>query len=245
MAIDTATTVRIPGRFNGPPQSANGGYACGYVAALLPEAPAVVVRLHAPPLMDVDLPATVDPDAGTVTVLDADGETAVATAHAAEPLDGLEPPLCPSVADARAAMRAHPWLGERHMLSDCFVCSPHRHDGLGLHFGPLATAPEVNGAVLIGDATLPHAGDVLDPVNVWGALDCPSYVPMLVGLDALALLGSLHAELLEPVPLGAPVVTVGWHESSDGRKHRTASALLTPDGDLFARARATWITLPS
>jgi len=81
-------------------------------------------------------------------------------------------------------------------------------------------------------------------VNVWGALDCPSYVPALVRHDGLALLGSLHAELLAPVPLGEPVVTVGWPGSSEGRKHHTASALLTPDGDLLARARATWITLP-
>lgn len=244
MATETVTSVRIPGRFNGPPQSANGGYACGYVAALLPDAPAVAVRLHAPPPMDVDLPAALAADGTAVTVHDVDGTTTVATACAAEPLDGLEPPLRPSVADARAAMRAHPWLGERHMLSECFVCSPYRHDGLGLHFGPLAAAPGVNGAVLIGDATLPSAGDVLDPVNVWGALDCPSYVPALVAQDGLPLLGSLHAELLAPVPLGEPVVTVGWHESSDGRKHRTASALLTPDGDVFARARATWVTLP-
>lgn len=241
MATDTATTVRIPARFNGPPASANGGYACGYVAALI-DAPAAAVRLHAPPPVDADLPAEVAAD-GSVTVRDAGGAT-IATAQPAAPLDGLEPPVRPTVAEAREAMRSHPWLGERHMLSDCFVCGPHRHDGLGLHFGPLAAHPEVNGALLVGDATLPHADGVLDAVNVWGALDCPSYVPMLARMDGLALLGSLHGELLAPVPLGEPVVTVGWHESSEGRKHRTASALLTADGDVLARARAVWIALP-
>ena len=36
---------------------------------------------------------------------------------------------------------------------------------------------------------------------------------------------------------------MGWHLASEGRKHHTASALLTADGDVLARARALWITL--
>ena len=42
-APDPATeTVLIPGRFNGPPTSANGGYTCGAAANLL-DAPAAKV----------------------------------------------------------------------------------------------------------------------------------------------------------------------------------------------------------
>jgi hypothetical protein len=38
-------------------------------------------------------------------------------------------------------------------------------------------------------------------------------------------------------------VAVGWGLGSDGRKHYTAAALLTPDGDVVGRSRATWIEL--
>lgn len=237
--MQTLTSVRIDGRYNGPPDSANGGYACGVVAGLV-DAPAVAVRLHAPPPVDTDLPAEIAAD-GTVTVTS--GEVVVATARPAARLDGLLPPVVPSVAEAREAMRAHPWFGVRHMLSDCFVCGPGRHDGLGLTFGALPGHPEINGALLFTDATLPMRDGTTAPEIVWAALDCPSYVPALARGDSLALLGALHAELLAPVELGEPVVCVGWPEERDGRKHVTASALLGADGRMLARARAVWIEL--
>ena len=46
--------VMIPRRFNGPPDSGNGGYSCGVVAALL-DAPAVEVTLRAPPPLEREL----------------------------------------------------------------------------------------------------------------------------------------------------------------------------------------------
>jgi hypothetical protein len=78
---------------------------------------------------------------------------------------------------------------------------------------------------------------------VWSALDCPSFAPEIVRSGKLALLANLHAELLAPVPLGEPVVTVGWSVGHDGRKHHTASALIGSDGAILARARALWISM--
>jgi hypothetical protein len=238
----TLTSIRMERRFNGPPDSANGGYAAGLVAGLV-DAPVAAVRLHSPPPLDVDLSAEGAGD-GTVTIRH--GETLVATGRPAEPLEDVVPPVRPTVAEARAAMRSHFGFGRRHALSGCFVCGPDRpSDGLGVHFGPLPGHPDVNGAVVLTDATLPHRGSVAAPELVWAALDCPSYVPLLTRKETISLLGSLQAELLGTVGLGRPVVAVGWHESSEGRKHRTASALLDADGELIARARAVWIELPA
>ena len=43
-------SVIIPSRFNGPPDSGNGGYSCGVLAAFI-DGPARV-RLHVPPPLD-------------------------------------------------------------------------------------------------------------------------------------------------------------------------------------------------
>ena len=53
----------------------------------------------------------------------------------------------------------------------------------------------------------------------------------------------MHAELLEPVPAGEPVAVVGWTLGSEGRKHRSATAILDGDGRTLARAEALWIRL--
>ena len=65
--------VTIPARFNGPPGSANGGYACGLVAAAI--GPAATVRLLSPPPLDVPLERRREAD-GAVRLLA--GDVAVA-----------------------------------------------------------------------------------------------------------------------------------------------------------------------
>ena len=53
-------TIRIDGRFRGPPRSANGGYTCGTIANRLDGV--VAVRLSAPPPLDTDLRLESSPD---------------------------------------------------------------------------------------------------------------------------------------------------------------------------------------
>ena len=96
--------------------------------------------------------------------------------------------------------------------------------------------------MLVADATLPHDGaGALAPEIVWAALDCPSYTPEIWSSDRPSLLAGLAAEILAPVRLGEPVVAVGWPLETEGRKHRSATALLDADGRLLACARALWI----
>jgi hypothetical protein len=230
-----AGRVLIPRRFNGPPASANGGYTCGMIARFIGSS--AEVSLRTPPPLGTAL-ELVRGDNGEVLLRHRD--LVVADGRPADPLN-LEPPVRPTVAQAREALRRHPWLHGHHPFSDCYVCGAGRHDGLGMHFGDLRGHDGITAALLVADETVPHDARGLAPEIVWGALDCPSYVPALWEADIPSLLARMQAEVLEPIPLGEPVVATGWLLGVDGRKHHTASALLSADGRLLARSRNLWI----
>src|SRR4051794_4211537 len=111
-----AGRVLIPRRFNGPPASANGGYACGLISRHLGRGPAEG-SLRSPPPLDPAL-ELVRAEDGEVSLFHRD--VLVAEGRRADALD-LEPPVRPSVAAAREALRRHPWLHGRHPFSDCYV----------------------------------------------------------------------------------------------------------------------------
>jgi hypothetical protein len=237
--IATASLV-LDARFNGPPGTANGGYACGAVGELV-DGPAEVSLLSPPPLgvpLDVGFY-----EQGEVEIR-YDGSVVAR----ARPIDGVDatPPVWPSLAEAREASRRRAGgmeSGRASMFSDCFVCGSQRHDGLGIHFGPLRGHPDVTAAVFLPDATVPNRAGVVGPDMVWAALDCPSYTPPLWDWERPSLLARLAVERLDCVEVGEPAIALGWHLATEGRKHHTASALLSRDGRVLARARALWITL--
>jgi hypothetical protein len=47
--------------------------------------------------------------------------------------------------------------------------------------------------------------------------------------------------LHEPIPIGEPIVACGWPLEEEGRKQYTASALMTADGRVLARAKHLWV----
>jgi hypothetical protein len=228
--------IRIDRRFNGPPDSANGGYACGSLARFV-AAPAET-SLRSPPPLDRTLDVVAGAGEGTVELRD--GETLVAESRSIASLDD-EPPVRPSVAEATDAETRHPYLDVDHPFSHCFVCGYKREDGMGVHFGPLAAHPEVNAAVLRPGGDLPTEGGLFAPEILWAVLDCPSYAPALYG--TVSLLARLSVEIARDVSPDETLVTVGWSIGSDGRKHHTASALLDEDGGTVARGRALWIEM--
>jgi hypothetical protein len=230
---EPAGEFTIGARFNGPPTTANGGYACGVIARFV-RGPATV-RLRRPPPLEARLVALADGD--RIRVMQ--GEVLVAEAEPAR--NGfLEPPLRPSMGEAVAAGRRHPWRGVRHLLSDCFVCGPERTDGLGVTPGPLYGADEVTAAPFVPDASVANDG-VVDPAIVWAVLDCPSFPAEALREGRIALLGTLEARLDRDVVVGERLVVVGWTRALDGRKLQSASALLASDGSVVAQALATWI----
>ena len=165
----------------------------------------------------------------------------MATARAA-PEPPPQPPVRPSLHEARHAVR-HAWRGRPELFAGCYVCSPDRPDGLGVDFGRLPGHPECTAALLVAGEDVPQRDGAVAPEVVWGALDCPSCTPGLWELERPSMLAGMRAALLEPVEVGSVSVVVGWPLGSEGRKHRTASAVLAPDGRLLAHAEALWVTL--
>jgi len=115
--------LTIPGRYCGPPESGNGGWVSGALAALVPTttaAPAVTVRLASPPPLDRALRVEVDrvgmPEGPVARLLDGDHLVATATA-VPEP---APPDLVPAtVAEARELLApVHAWFTEGFDLPD-------------------------------------------------------------------------------------------------------------------------------
>src|SRR3954465_15119640 len=128
LALDTLV---LDPRFNGPPGSANGGYACGAVGELV-DGPAEVTLLSPPPL-GAPLCVHFRPE-GAVEVTGRHG-AAVPPPRPVEGVD-VEPPVRPSLADAREASRRHPGHGRDGLLSGWYVCGPLRPHGPRTHFPP-------------------------------------------------------------------------------------------------------------
>ena len=96
----------IGARFNGPETTANGGYACGRLAAFLTEPAEVTLRL--PPPLEMGMTVLVGGD-GTTAELH-DGEALVANGKSISGIEA-EPPLRPSFAAA-------PWIPDPSVTSE-------------------------------------------------------------------------------------------------------------------------------
>jgi hypothetical protein len=223
----TPETIVISRQFNGPPNSANGGYASGLVAGLLGAHAEVTLR-SPPPL---DSPLSVAREGRKLEVRD--GEMVVAVGEPMVELE-LDVPSPVSVEEAEAARKRYAGF-RHHAYSTCFTCGPDRADGLGIFAGP------VSGRELVAAPWLPAPGEVA-PEVVWAALDCPSGWAVDEFQREGVLLGRLAARIVEPV-IGAaePYVVVGWGTPADGRKRYAGSAVFTAGGELCAYARSTWI----
>jgi hypothetical protein len=219
--------VIIPRRFNGPPGSANGGYACGLVAAIL--GGVAEVTLKRPPPLERELEAQVHLDGESVDVRD--GETLVAEGRKVEvEVEAAEPvPLD----DAEAASRRY--LGfEHHAYPTCFTCGPKREDGLRIFAGPVEGRPGV-----VAAPWTPRESP--SPEVVWAALDCPSGWAVDDFQREGVLLGRMAAHVLRLPAPGEPHVVAGWKVGEDGRKRYAASAVYDAAGEVLASARSTWI----
>ena len=229
--------VKIDPRFCGPAQSANGGYACGLLAAEI-EGPAEVT-LWAPPPLDRPLLSQVREDGSAVLL---DGELVVAEARTTT-LEGTVPAPVTSDQATRASQR-YEWIDE-HPYPRCFVCGPEREPGDGLRIfpGPVE-GRELYACTWTPEDSLGDGSGSVRPEFVWAALDCPSgIVTDRFGEIGTVLLGRLAVELLEPVPVGETCVLTAWTVAREGRKLDTGSALFDADGDLLASSRARWIEL--
>ena len=207
-------TVIIDRRFCGPPESGNGGYVAGLLAERIATTPTrPAVSVRLSSPPPLDRALTLG-GYGSLVLLQDSGR-GIATASPAPALQGdLPEPV--SLAMAQAAEAAYEGLNG-HPFPTCFSCGTGR-------YAATWTPTEV---------TLPF---------VWAALDCPGgWSAGIAGRPMV--LGTMTAQLLHDPTPAQPHVIVAWPRGGEGRKFLSGSALFTAQGDLLARAEATWITV--
>jgi hypothetical protein len=224
-------SVMFPGRFNGPPDSANGGYACGVIAAQVPAGLVEVTLRHPPPL---DTPLVVEQIGERYQVRPAGGEVVAVARPVDEPVDPV-PTVSAIPADASPA------LGDDiHPFRTCFTCGPDRAPGDGLRIFAKRTARQG----VLADHWIPDDsfGEQVPPEIVWAALDCPGGWAAFERIPGgVAVLGRMTARIDRVPRVGEPCLVVAASNWHDGRKIDAHSSLYTGDGELLAAARAVWI----
>jgi hypothetical protein len=235
-------TLTIGPRFNGPPDSGNGGYTCGRLASFV-DADAVEVTLRLPP--PIGRPLAVERH-GEGAVL-RDGEAVVAEAQPTRL--AADAPSTVDASEAASAAIDSPFLEvEMHPFPTCFVCGPKRTpgDGLRIFAGPVSQR-DVFAAPWTPAVDLASDDGALPEEIVWAALDCPTSVPVAndPGVEEFRpiVLARLAVRVLRPVLAGQSHTIISWPVAIDGRKRHAGAALHGADGDLVAVSRALWIEL--
>ena len=225
-------TITIARRFNGPPDSGNGGYVCG-AFAVAADIDARVRLLSPPPL---DVPLSLAQGEGGEWILSA-GSTPVARAVPGR-LDLAVPPP-PRYTQAVWASQHYPGF-QQHPFPDCFVCGPHRRRGDGMRIFPGMLDTGIVAAPWLPADSL-DGGDGKVAVEFhWAALDCPGYFAVSGGRRTM-LLGEMQAHVDRRVRVGEPCTVIGWKVGAEGRKHRVGTAIFDGGGELCARALSTWV----
>ena len=231
--------VAIPGRFNGPPGSANGGYTCGVVAGLV-GAEEVTVSLRLPP--PIDKPLGIVRDGARVELRD--GDALVAEGEPGELRLDVPDAIVPDAAAAASVAGAEHWCAH-HPFPTCFTCGPDREAGDGMRLFP----GELDGGPLCAvdwtpDESLDDGSGHVRAECVWAALDCPTSAPVAnFDTGPAMVLARLTARLGCPVVIGERHAILSWPLEIDGRKHHAACALFDSSGRLLCASQALWIEL--
>lgn len=243
--------LMISRRFNGPPDSGNGGWTAGALAAHIDhdcpdnraqEWPTVEVSLRQPPPLDTPLLVTTE---GDLTVASFGGARIVEARVAGTvplPVEPVDAAIARAAEASYAGFSAHPF-------PTCFACGPDREVGDGLRIFPGRVDGDRVAATWtphpsLGEDFHTYVDDTARAslASTWAALDCIggwssdlTNRPMVLAriaahVDALPVIGESH-------------VVVGTGRSEEGRKVFTASTLYDADGRVVATAEHLWITI--
>lgn len=229
--------LRISRRFRGPERSANGGYTAGLIGTTLAGSDETVpqVTLRMPPPLETDLDLIADEGRALLRA----SEDAVVAEGVPVSSDVLADCVVDSIGydEARAAEAAYRGL-RNHPFPGCFVCGPENEDGLRLRPGLLENGQTA--CTWVPAADLASDGDLVAPVHLWAALDCPG--GWSIDLDGRpSVLGRMTACVDAQPQVGEPCVLMGRKLGESGRKTFAATTLYDSDGRILARARHTWI----
>jgi len=233
-------SIVIRRRFIGPPHSANGGYACGRIAAFIDGSAEVTLRR--PPPIDTKM-RVCEEVGGGVAMYDGDHLIASGESVSCEPV-----PLAAPEIDAAAKAAQRTFDASLHTLPTCFVCGPHREpgDGLRIQVGPVDPHDQhwhgVLAAPWIPAENLADDDGIVRTEFVWAALDCPTaYACSSPAGMRHILLGRQAVQILRPPRAGEQCVIAAQEISHDGRKSHAAATLFGEDAGAIAYCKATWI----
>jgi hypothetical protein len=227
-------TLTIRHRYNGPPGSANGGYACGaFVVAACAD---LKVRLLAPPPLDAALTLSLR-EGGDWELASGSVPVALGTPARLE----LDVPPPPPYVQAVWASQHYPGFNH-HPFPDCFVCGPHRRRGDGLRIFPGMLETGIVAAPWLPADDLDSGDGKVAAEFHWAALDCPGYFAVCAGRRTMVL-GEMHAHVDRRVRVGESCTVIGWKLGVEGRRHFAGTAIFDQEGELCARARSTWVEL--
>ena len=232
------TIISVAQQFCGPPNSANGGYACGLMGRYI-EGPSTAI-LRAPPPLNTPLILTAD--AGSARIETEAGEL-IAEARDAGDAVLPPPPASPGLEAARLAASGFPGFS-RPFHPICFTCGDKLDDGFGLRVFTGQLAGAANGVVAgpwTPHAAFADAAGLVPAEVVWAALDCPGSVSWVVNGAGGGLLGTMTAELIRRPAVGEACIVLAWPIELSGRKRISGTALFTPDGELLAKSHQIWI----
>ena len=230
-----ANSFTVASRFNGPPDSGNGGYASGMVAGFLGAIAEVNLRSPVPLERPLDVVAG-DDDA--VRVLD--GETLVAEGRARPDFE-LEVPAPVGVEEARAASEHYRGAQPTDCSASCFVCGRARADAFGVFAGAVEGRDLVATPWTPPEWTADESGKV-KPEFVWSVLDCPTYFATYRDEELpVSFLARLTGRIDAPVAAGEEHVVIAWPIATDGRKRVAGSAVLSGAGETLAYAEGLMI----
>lgn len=226
-------TVTIEGRYNGPPNSANGGYTAGLLAREL--SGPVQVRLLSPPPLAT--PLRLETDSAMASLFHDDTKIAEATVCQLE----SHTPECP---DQERIVNTHGTYPDihHHQLPSCFVCGPARSAEDGLAIFPIPFDDHGVGCLWRPHKSV-HDGSGRIPSEIlWAAMDCPGYFAHRQP-ENLMLLGSMSAEIFNLPKADQTFTVCGWQDRIDGRKYYSITAIFDQQGELCGKSEQVWITL--
>lgn len=227
MAVESLVIAR---RFNGPPDSGNGGYVAGRLGRLIEGAAEVTLRAAVPigkPLALVRANSHVELR---------DGDELIASV-AAKPLT-LDVPSSPVDFAAAEKLSGLGGSGEDSAYNTCFVCGRGRHDGLRVFCSAVDGAGGIHAGAWVPDASLEGATGKVAPEFLWGALDCPGGT---AACEDEALTGRMHGIADADLSIGEKCIVLAWRVASEGRKRFAGTAVLDSKGRVRAKALSTWI----
>lgn len=233
--------VTIGRQFNGPPNSGNGGWVSGLIAA---EAAAhgaahpITTRLATPPPLDVPL---VWENVDGVTHLMTHGGALVGSAQPGSFSHDVPPP--PSAGEVSAGLEHYPGF-KHHPFNTCFTCGTARGegDGLRLFTGPIdpSDSTRTAGPWHAHEAFAEADGTIGVPVS-WAALDCPGGWAADFTVQPMVL-GTMTAQVFSAPVASREYRATGQLIERSGRKFTTATALYDGE-DLIGRAEQVWIEI--